>query len=197
MLKIGITGGIGSGKTTICKIFETLEIPVYYADAAAKRLMVEDRELIEQIKKIFGEAAYQADGSLNRAHIAQIAFHDSKKLALLNALVHPAVARDSLSWHEAQEAPYTLKEAALLFESGSDQQLDYIICVTAPLELRIKRVMARDSIEAEAVQARIDKQLPEAEKVERSDFVVWNDGKKLLIPQVYEIHRQLLEKEAV
>lgn len=192
MRQIGITGGIGSGKTTVCKIFATLGIPIYYADTEAKRLMVEDEELISQIKIIFGEAAYFEDGGLNRKHVAQIAFGNPAKLALLNAAVHPAVARDGIRWNaEQKDVPYTLKEAALLFESGSNKSLDKIICVTAPLELRIKRVLERDQTTREAVLARADKQLPEELKVQQSDFVVINDGQQLLIPQIYEIHRQL------
>lgn len=192
MLQIGITGGIGSGKTTVCKIFATLGIPIYYADAEAKRLMVEDEELIRQVKIIFGQAAYFEDGSLNRKHVAQIAFNTPAKLALLNAAVHPAVARDGIRWNaEQQGVPYTLKEAALLFESGSNEGLDKVICVTAPLELRIKRVLERDQTSREAVLARADKQLPEEVKIERSDFVIVNDGAQLLIPQVYRIHQQL------
>ena len=194
-LKIGITGGIGSGKSTVCQIFATLGIPVYYADAAAKRLMVEDEALVAGIRKLFGEAAYDAEGQLQRQHLAQIVFQDRRKLALLNALVHPAVARDSLAWHAAQtKAPYTLKEAALLFESGSYQQLDQIICVRAPRALRLERVIQRDGITIEAVEARMAQQLPEAEKGERSDYLIENDGQQLLIPQVQRIHRAILAR---
>ncbi len=144
-MKIGITGGIGSGKTTVCKIFETLGIPVYYADDRAKELMVTNPDLVAGIKKLFGEEAYHSDGSLNRAHIAALAFGDAAMLAQLNALVHPAVHQDGYEWAESQtDAPYTLREAALVFESGGHKKLDKVITVFAPKEMRIERVMARD-----------------------------------------------------
>lgn len=193
MLKVGITGGIGSGKTTVCRIFEALDIPVYYADDRAKALMVEDEELIKKIKNIFGAKAYHEDGSLNRKHIAGIAFSDKKKLALLNAAVHPAVFNDGINWHNSQEAcPYTLKEAALLFEAGSYKELDKVITVTAPQDIRMERLLLRDQTSREAIKARMDKQMPDAEKVERADFVIYNDGEQSLILQVMNIHQQLI-----
>jgi len=180
MLKVGITGGIGSGKTTVCRIFEALDIPVYYADDRAKALMVEDEELIKKIKNIFGAKAYHEDGSLN-------------KLALLNAAVHPAVFNDGINWHNSQEAcPYTLKEAALLFEAGSYKELDKVITVTAPQDIRMERLLLRDQTSREAIKARMDKQMPDAEKVERADFVIYNDGEQSLILQVMNIHQQLI-----
>ena len=192
MQHLGITGGIGSGKTTVCKIFETLGIPIYYADDRAKFLMSHDPNLIMGIIELFGQEAYLEPQVLNRAHIAQVAFNDKDKLTQLNALVHPAVARDGLEWQAAQyDVPYTLKEAALLYESGSYRSLDKIIVVTAPLKLRIERVMARDGSKREEVEARIAKQMPESEKVNMADFVIYNDGEQALIPQVMSIHRQL------
>ena len=192
MLRIGITGGIGSGKTTVCRIFETLGIPVYYADIRAKWLMVHQKSIVSQIQDLLGEAAYQENGSLNRAYIANIVFREPEKLKALNAIVHPAVHEDGEVWHQQQkDVPYTLKEAALLFESGSYQSLDKIITVTAPLELRIKWVMQRDHSTREAVEARINQQWPEAEKIKLSDFVIKNDLQHSLIQQVYHIHQQL------
>lgn len=194
ILKVGITGGIGSGKTTVCRIFERLGIPVYYADARAKQLMVENKDLRVQIQQVFGTEAYLPDGSLNRQHIAQQAFSQPQLLQRLNALVHPAVAQDSLSWHGQQSGvPYTLKEAALLYESGSDQALDKIIAVTAPEDLRLQRVMQRDGSDESAVRARMERQMPEAEKAKRADFVIYNDGKQLLLPQIQRIHQALLQ----
>ena len=195
ILKIGITGGIGSGKTTVCHIFETLGIPVYYADDRAKALMTENLELIKSIKNLFGEAAYLPDGALNRKHIADIAFHNPLKLNELNALVHPAVWLDGEQWHNAQtQAPYTLKEAALLFESGGHVLLDKIITVVAPVETRIERVLLRggSALTRSDIEARIAKQLPDEEKIKQSDFVIWNDGTQALIPQVLAIHQALL-----
>ncbi len=193
MLKVGITGGIGSGKTTVCKIFETLGIPVYYADDRAKWLMTHDSELVEAISNAFGREAYSPEGQLNRAYLAKVVFGDDEKLGQLNALVHPAVFRDGLQWHHSQtDAPYTLREAALLFESGSYRAIDKMIVVAAPLPVRIKRVMERDQVTEAAVMARIEKQWPEEEKVKRADFVIFNSGERLLVPQVLEIHRSLI-----
>jgi dephospho-CoA kinase len=192
ILKIGITGGIGSGKTTVCHIFETLGIPIYYADDRAKALMVENAELVKQIKNLFGEAAYLKDGALNRQHIADIVFHNPLKLNELNALVHPAVWLDGETWHAAQTyAPYTMKEAALLFESGGNRFLDKIITVVAPVETRIERVILRGggTMKRADVEARIAKQMSDEEKVKLSDFVIQNDGSQALIPQVMAIHR--------
>ena len=195
ILKIGITGGIGSGKTTVCHIFETLGIPVYYADDRAKALMVENEDLIKNIKKLFGESAYLPDGSLNRKHIADIAFHNPLMLNELNTFVHPAVWLDGEKWHIAQtHAPYTLKEAALLFESGGNVLLDKIITVVAPVETRIERVVLRGggALTRSDVEARIAKQLPDEEKIKQSDFVIWNDGTQVLVPQVLAIHQELM-----
>ena len=194
MLKIGITGGIGSGKTTVCKIFELLNIPIYYADDRAKQLMVEDKNLIAAIKKTFGETAYYSDGTLNRTHLATIAFNDAEKLAQLNAIVHPAVAEDGVRWQKLQEkkgALYTLKEAALLFESGSHKRLDKIISVFAPKVLRIERVLQRDQTSKEAIEARMNKQIPEAEKLELAHFIINNNGEQQLLPQIMNIHQAI------
>ncbi|MFK7935655.1 MAG: dephospho-CoA kinase [Saprospiraceae bacterium] len=192
MLHIGITGGIGSGKTTVCKIFATLGIPIYYADDRAKALMVEDKDLVKQITDIFGEAAYLSDGQLNRGHIAQIAFSDADKLAQLNAAVHPAVGKDTLKWQQEQSGvPYTLREAALLFESGGYKNLDQVITVFAEQEIRLARVLKRDNTTREAVLARMNKQMPEAEKLKLADFVIQNNGTESLIQQVWNIHQEL------
>ncbi|MBL7816781.1 MAG: dephospho-CoA kinase [Saprospiraceae bacterium] len=196
MLKIGITGGIGSGKTTACRIFETLGIPVYYADDRAKALMVDNPILVKNIKNLFGEQAYATDGSLNRIYIAEIAFHNPLKLKELNGVVHPAVWQDGEDWHNAQKhAPYTLKEAALLFESGGNKLMDKIITVVAPVEMRIERVLLRGggTMSRSDVEARIAKQLSDEEKIKQSDFVISNDGSQALIPQILKIHQTLLD----
>ena len=201
-LKVGITGGIGSGKTTVCQIFETLGIPIYYADDRAKALMTDDKELVKSIKSAFGEESYLSDGSLNRKHIADLAFHNPLKLKELNALVHPAVIRDGNRWHQEQiNAPYTLKEAALMFESDSYKNLDKIMTVFAPTELRLERAILRglaanpranrEALKMD-IEARMAKQISEEEKMKRSDFVIYNDGVQALIPQVLDIHQQLL-----
>ena len=191
-LKIGITGGIGSGKTTVCRIFQALGVPVYFADSRAKWLMVNEPELTENIIALLGEQAYLEDGRLNRVYISQMVFNDQSLLSQLNALVHPAVANDTLRWHEEQkDVPYTLKEAALLFESGSHLHLDKVIAVSAPEQLRISRVMQRDRVSKDQVRARMDKQMPEAEKVAMADYIIYNDGQQSLISQVLEIHHLL------
>lgn len=191
MLKAGITGGIGSGKSTVCRVFEWLGVPVYYADDRAKQLMTEDAALRSEIRTLFGDEAYLPDGSLNRAHIAGIVFSDADMLRQLNALVHPAVHRDGAAWHLRQTAPYTLREAALLYESGGYRLLDKMVAVTAPAELRIERVMARDGVDRSAVEARLNKQWPEEKKVEMADFVIVNDGTTPLLPQILQVHRAL------
>ena len=192
MLKIGLTGGIGSGKSTIARIFEILGIPVYYADAAAKRLMNTDPALREEIIAAFGAEAYTG-GQLNRQYLAQQVFHDEKKLARLNSLVHPATIHDAEKWIVAQTSPYTVKEAALIFESGSDKLLDYVIGVSAPQELRIQRTMQRDHISREEVLKRIHQQMDEKLKMEQCNFIVYNDEEQPVLPQVIALHRQLLE----
>lgn len=193
-LRVGVTGGIGSGKTTVCKIFEQLGIPVYYADERAKALMVEDKNLISDVKKLFGDEAYLPDGSLNRSLISSIVFQDKSKLEQLNSIVHPAVQKDGERWHERQRnTPYTIKESALIFEIGSQIFFEKTIVVFAPKAIRLERTMLRDNQSKAQVEARMSKQLDDEKKVQLSDFVIVNDGEKLLIPQVIEIHRQLLE----
>ena len=193
--KIGITGNIGSGKTTCCRLFELLGIPVYYADQRGKQLMVEDDILKHQIINLLGPDAYAEDGSLARAYIGGRVFEDKALLAQLNALVHPAVRRDSEQWHQEQQSPYTLHEAALIYETGGEARLDAVIVVAAPEALRIQRVMERDGVSAEAVRARIKHQMPQAEKEARADFILQNDGEQMLIPQVLQIHQKILQWE--
>ena len=194
MLKIGITGNIGSGKTTVSKMFEVLGIPVFYADVAAKNIMTDDPQLIADIKKTFGDDAYFADGSLNRKYIAHIVFNDDAELAKLNALTHPAVFRAFDNWVAGiKYAPYVIKEAALLFESTSYKMCDYSLLVTAPLELRIDRVTQRDNITAADVHAREAKQFTEDKKRKLADYIIENDEKQLLIPQVLALHETFLQ----
>jgi dephospho-CoA kinase len=191
-LRIGITGGIGSGKTTVARIFEVLGIPVYYADDAAKRIMNEDPLLKQEIIKQFGEQSYSA-GTLNREYLASIVFQDKKKLATLNALVHPATIRNSVQWMKCQKGPYAIREAALIFESGVQEQLDYVIGVSAPLELRIERAMQRDNLTRQQVLDRMDRQINETIKMRLCDFVIVNDTKKPVIPQVLKLHEKFLD----
>jgi dephospho-CoA kinase len=194
MLKIGITGNIGSGKTTVSKMFEVLGIPVFYADTVAKEIMITDHMLIADIKQTFGDASYFDDGSLNRKHIAGIVFNDDKELAKLNALTHPAVFRAFDTWVPTiKNAPYVIKEAALLFESTSYKMCDYSLLVTAPLDIRIARVTKRDHITRVEVEAREAKQFTESKKRELADYIIENDETQLLIPQVLKLHEQFIQ----
>jgi dephospho-CoA kinase len=192
MLKIGLTGNIGSGKTTVSKIFELLGIPVFYADDAAKKVMVTDQILIDSIKSTFGELSYFDDGTLNRKHIAGIVFNDAEQLAKLNSLVHPATFRAFDEWvKEINNVPYILKEAALLFESDSYKMCDYSIMIQAPLEIRIKRVVQRDGLTREEVERRDSKQFSEDKKTQLADYIIKNDDVQLVIPQVLELHHKI------
>ncbi|MGC4036260.1 MAG: dephospho-CoA kinase [Chitinophagaceae bacterium] len=190
-MTIGLTGGIGSGKSIVARIFETLGIPVYYADDAARTLMNTDSTIINAIKKNFGEESY-INGLLNRPHIAAQVFNDTYKLELLNSITHPATIADAKQWMQQQTSPYAVKEAALIFESGSAEGLDYIVGVYAPQALRIKRVMDRDNISREDVLKRINRQINEEMKMRLCDFVVVNDEQQLVIPQVLALHERFL-----
>jgi dephospho-CoA kinase len=191
MLKIGLTGGIGCGKTTVAHIFEVLGIPVYYADDAAKRLMNENEILKQQIIEAFGEESY-SNGKINRIYLAAQVFSDPEKTKKMNSIVHPVTIADAELWMQQQTTAYAIKEAALIFEAKAEKNLDLIIGVQSPLPLRIQRVMQRDNITEEAVLARMQKQMDEDEKISRCDFVIVNDEKELLIPQVTALHEKLL-----
>jgi dephospho-CoA kinase len=195
-LQIGITGGIGSGKSLICKIFATLGIPVYDADSHAKALMTTDGILVSQIKKEFGDLSYHADGTLNRNYLGAHVFDDENKLEALNKLVHPRVGVDYERWvDQHRDAPYVLKEAALLFESGSHRLLDKIVVVSAPESLRQKRVLQRDAHRTvEQFKAIVEKQLPEEEKLNQADYIIVNDDTVLVIPQVLKLHARFKER---
>lgn len=195
MLRIGLTGGIGSGKSTVAKIFETLGIPVYYADDASKRLLNEDEPLKQMIRQHFGEAVY-SNGILNRKELAAQVFDNAEKLALLNSIVHPATIKDAEEWMKAQNAPYAVKEAALIFESGSQAQLDKVIGVYAPVAVRISRVMQRDGVTREDVTSRMNRQINETIKMRLCDYVITNDEQQLLIPQVVQLDATIRQLSA-
>jgi dephospho-CoA kinase len=192
VLKVGLTGGIGSGKSTVAKVFELLNVPVYYADAASKRLYHTDKELMANIKHHVGEEMYTNE-QLNRSRLAALVFNNPEKLDLLNRLVHPPTIKDAEVWMARQTAPYIIKEAALLFESGSVSGLDYVIGVSAPVHLRIKRTMDRDGVSREEVLARMARQIDENIKMRLCDFVITNNEQELVIPQVMKLHEKLLE----
>ncbi|MBX7109176.1 MAG: dephospho-CoA kinase [Chitinophagales bacterium] len=197
MLRIGITGGIGTGKSTVCRIFELLGIPVFYADQEARRLLEEDATVIEAVKNIFGDSIYE-DGKLRKKQVADIVFHDTVKLAQLNAISHPAVRLSFESWALQQiNAPYVLKEAALIYETGGDALLDAVIAVTAPEALRIDRIVKRDQVPEKDIRARMLHQWPEEDKIRRSAFVISNDEQLPVIPQVLAIHKMLLQRPTI
>lgn len=195
MKKVGITGGIGSGKSIVCNIFRLLGIPVYPADAHAKRLMEESPDLRASLVQSFGEKVYKSDGSLDRQYLAGIVFNNAEKLEQLNQLVHPAVVKDYTRWVlQFPEAPYTIREAAILFESGTWKDLDTILLVDAPEEMRIKRVMSRDGRKEAEVRAIISRQWTSEKKKEYANYIIENDEVHMVIPRVLEIH-QLLKQQ--
>ena len=191
MLKIGLTGGLGSGKTTVSKIFASLEVPVLYADDIAKKIMNENEALKLEIIKLFGKKAY-SDNKLNRTYIADIAFKDGYKLEQLNALIHPLTITAASDWMQKQNAPYAIKEAALMFEAGAAVNLDYIIGIYAPQSLRIMRAMHRDNATRQNILLRINRQLNETIKMKLCDFVIVNDEQHPVLPQVIELHKKFL-----
>lgn len=192
-LRIGITGGIGSGKSMVAGIFKTLGIPVFDADTAAKEVMESNDELRAGIIEKFGAAAYK-EGRLDRKFLASIVFTDPFQLEILNALVHPYAIAAAEEWALQQDAPYTIKEAAIFFEAGSAVGFDYMIGVFAPQHLRIHRAMQRDGLTRDEVLNRMSKQISEEIKMRLCDFVIVNDEQQLLIPQVLKLHERFLEE---
>ena len=191
MLVIGLTGGIGSGKSTVAKMFEALGIPVYYADDEAKALMHRSKIIKRKLIRKFGEEVYQ-NKQLNRAYLASKIFKDKEALAYVSSVVHPKVAQHFKRWIKKQNAPYVLQENAILFENGSYKNFDKIITVTAPLETKIKRVIKRDNTNREQVLSRINNQLSDSEKINKSDFVITNTNLKETQEQVEDIHHKIL-----
>ena len=191
MLKVGITGGIGSGKSTVCQVFETLGIPVFYADKAARYLIENDQLIINSIRLLFGDDIY-LNGKLDKQRVASIVFKDKNILQQMNAIIHPATIRYSKQWMESQQTHYVIKEAAIFFESGSNKDMDVMIGVYTPRKLRILRIMKRDGITQEKVLERMAQQMDEQEKMKLCDYVITNDDATAIIPQVLAIHNKLL-----
>lgn len=190
MLKIGLTGGLGSGKTTVSKIFASLGIPVFYADDIAKKIMNEDEVVKQEIINLFGKEAYNE--KLNRKHVAEVVFKNAFKLEQLNALIHPLTIAAANKWMEEQTAAYTIKEAALMFEAGASANLDYIIGVYAPQHLRINRVMKRSHFTREQVLERMNNQIDETIKMKLCDFIIINDEQQAILPQILHLHKKFL-----
>ncbi|GJH41548.1 dephospho-CoA kinase [Capnocytophaga sp. HP1101] len=190
MIVVGLTGGIGSGKSTIAREFAALGIPVFNSDTEAKHLIANDAEVKRRIIEVFGEEAYTGD-EYNRAYIAKIVFSNPEKLALLNGIVHPALAEYFKKWTAQQTAPYVIKEAAILFESGSYQDCDFIITVTAPEEVRIARTIARDHCTEAQVRARMAQQWNDSQRIALSDAVIENIDLEKAKKEVIKIHNTL------
>ncbi|MFD2999747.1 dephospho-CoA kinase [Pontibacter toksunensis] len=193
MLKIGITGGMGTGKTVVSRVFALLGVPVYDSDARAKWVMRHDEELRQELISAFGTEAFTTEGELNRAYISSIVFNNPQRLEQLNGLVHPHVRKDFTKWAASHtDKPYVLKEAALMYESEAWKQMDQIITVFAPMETRLKRLLRRDTHRTEeAIRAIISKQLSEEERMSRAEHIIYNDDQQLIIPQVLKLHEQL------
>lgn len=189
---VGLTGGIGSGKSSVAAIFNTLGVPVYEADSASKNLIDTDTELQLELVALLGDEIL-SEGKINRPVMAGKIFNDEVLLKKTNAIIHPAVARDFKKWYGQHSfSPYIIREAAILFESGSHVDCDKIIVVTAPAEMRIKRVMRRNSVTRDEVLRRMENQWPEEEKISRADYVIYNDLTQSVIKQVLAIHEDIV-----
>ena len=194
MMIVGVTGGIGSGKSTVCKVFSTLGIPVYDSDSEAKLMYDRYPELKEKVKNLFGDDVLDKNGNINKKKLAEIIFKDEVKLQSLNQLIHPLVKWDFTNWVETHQGfPYLIKEAAILFESGANLKCNKIITVTSPSELKFERIKIRDKKSTLEIENIVKSQMSDEEKVSKSDFVIYNDEKQLVIPQVLKIHEALLK----
>jgi dephospho-CoA kinase len=191
-LKVGLTGGIGSGKSLVCSIFRILHVPVFEADREAKIIMESDREVHSALIELLGDRAFTADGTPDRKWLAEKIFKDKEIIEKVNSIVHPAVRRRFSSWWKQQQSPYVVQEAAILFESGAYQHMDINVLVTAPIEMRIGRVMLRDGISREQVEARISNQWPDRKKWALANFMIHNDESEFLVSQVLDVHKKIL-----
>lgn len=193
MLKVGVTGGIGSGKSTVCNIFKCLEIPVFNADEVSRRLLNEDAGVIELVQHIFGKEIV-VNGKPDRKKIGDIVFNNPEKLAQLNAIIHPTVRKNYMAWNLEQQSVYAIYEAAILFETGIYKKLDFTILVIAPEQMRINRVIQRDGADETTIKARMKNQWSDEEKKKLADFIITNDDTSPLLPQVMQIHNSIISK---
>jgi dephospho-CoA kinase len=193
MLKVGLTGGIGSGKTIVGQIFERLGIPVFNADLEAKKITNTDLQIIQALKTEFGNDIYIKQ-EIDRRKLASIIFDDKDALKKVNAIIHPKVHAYFMDWCKNQDTPYVIEEAAILFESGANNHMDLVINVHADELLRINRVVKRDHVTADMVKERMKNQLNDGERIHLADFTIYNDGKKMILPQILEIHKNILNQ---
>ena len=195
MIKIGITGGMGAGKSLVCKVFKVFGIPVFDADTVAKKIISNDGSIKDKLISHFGPGVYFNDGTLNKAQLAAVIFNDNKQLKYINSLVHPLVFKAFDKWAEQfKNTDYVLHETAILFESGADVHVDKTIVVTAPIDLRIKRILKRDGISRSEIESRLENQWEQSRIVELADMEIVNDGKKLLIPQIWDLHNRIIKQ---
>ena len=192
MITAGITGGIASGKSVVCEVFKLLGVPVYNADTAAKVLANTDREIKNDLTKLFGDDIYEGN-NLNRKKLSEIIFNNKTALENTNKIIHPRVINDFLRWaEEHKDHKYILMEAAILYESGTYKMLNKVITVTAPKQLRISRALSRENLTKQIIENIQKNQILDEEKVKRSHYVILNDNKTLILPQILRIHQQLL-----
>lgn len=189
-LKVGITGGIGSGKSIVCRVLETMGYVVYDSDLRARHLMENDPEIRSELIEAFGEQAFNGE-TLNRSYLAQRIFNDPQLRETINGIVHPAVRRDFQQWAAQQPQPFVFQESALLFETGGSKHMDFTVLITAPVEQRIQRVRQRDNSDETAIRARIGSQLPDEEKIPLADYVIDNSDEAVVLPQVNELLERL------
>lgn len=192
MIKVGLTGNIGSGKSLVCKAFEALNVPVFYADLEARKIL-NSPEMVGKITTVFGNEVVTNNHEINRAKLAAIVFNATSELEKLNNLIHPQLRDNFQIWvGKHQDAAYIIQEAAILFENNFNQMMDKVITVSAPLEIRLNRVIDRDKADRKDVLARMNHQWPDGQKEELSDFVINNDGSEMLLPQILRIHQELI-----
>ena len=191
MIKVGLTGGIGSGKTYISKIFEKLGVPVFSADNVAKKIVNTDYQIKKELIKNFGSDIYLENGSIHRKKLANIIFQNDIALQKINSIIHPVVRSEFDKWAKQQTSNYVIQEAAILFENNQNYLFDKMITVTAPMQTKIARVMVRDKISANMVKQRMKKQLEDEIKIAKSDYIIINNGIEMIIPQIVRIHNKL------
>lgn len=191
VLKLGVTGGIGSGKSSVCKVFSTLGIPIFYADVAAKEIMDTDIEIMNKINSITGKDLY-TNGTLDRTELARLIFNNGDILTQVNSLIHPLVFSTFKIWADIQKAPYVIMEAAILFESGGQKHVDKVLTVIAPVEQRVERIVNRNKLTREQVMERVKNQMDDASRIKLSDYVVYNSENDMIIPLVLKIHEELI-----